>query len=63
LALDYNTYLISYDEIVYDYTSLFSKNYYVNNPINIKPRFQRTLECYNRRKSEVKIKLVRNEYV
>lgn len=63
LVLDNNTYLILHNKIIYDYSSLFSKNYYVNNTINVKPRFQMTLECFNQRKSEVVIKSMKNEYV
>jgi len=39
LVLEYNTHSILHSKIVYDYSSLFSKNYYANNLINVKQRF------------------------
>jgi len=63
LVLEYNTHSILHNEIIYDYSSLFSKTCYVNNPTNVKPRFQRNFECFNQRKNEVIIKTIKNEYV
>ena len=63
LVLKYNTHLILHNEIIYDYNSLFSKNYCVNNLTNVNPRFERTIERLNRRRNEVMPKPVKSEYV
>jgi len=63
LVLEYNTHSILHNEIIYDYSSLFSKNDCVSNPTNVKPRFQRTTECLNQIRNKFMTKTIKNEYV
>jgi len=63
LIFEYNTHSILHNKIIYDYSSLFSKNYCINNPTNVKPRFEITIKCLSQRRNEVIPKPVKSEYV
>jgi len=44
LMMEYSTILLTHDEIIYSYSSLFSKYCCENNPSNVKARFERMIK-------------------
>jgi len=66
LVIEYNTSSILIYDIIYDYTTLFSKTSCVDNVINTKPRFRRIyqqLDLRKNNKQEIYPKNVQNIYI
>ena len=66
MVIEYNTSSILIYDIIYDYTTLFSKTSCVDNVINTKPRFRRIyqqLDLRKNNKQEIYPKNVQNIYI